>query len=51
MPSKKAIPHVKLLNATKMPGSTLVIALTGWMDGGAVSTGTVRQIMHGRELV
>jgi len=34
-----------------MPGSTLLVALTGWMDGGAVSTGTVRQIMEGRELL
>jgi hypothetical protein len=51
MPSKKPIPHLKQSNATKLPGSTLLVALTGWMDGGAVSTGTVRQIMHDRELV
>lgn len=51
MPAKKPIPHLKLLNTTKMPGATLLVALTGWMDGGCVSTGTVRQIMHGRELI
>jgi proteasome assembly chaperone (PAC2) family protein len=34
-----------------MPGSTLLLALTGWMDGGAVSTGTVRQLMEGRNLI
>lgn len=31
--------------------STMLIALTGWMDGGSVSTGTIQGIMNGRELV
>lgn len=31
----------------QMPGSTLLVALTGWMDGGDVSTGTVKQLMEG----
>lgn len=30
--------------------STLLLALTGWMDGGLVSTGTVRHLMLGRDL-
>jgi len=35
---------------TPLPGSTLLLALTGWMDGGNVSTGTVRQFMNDRVL-
>jgi proteasome assembly chaperone (PAC2) family protein len=34
----------------KMPGATLLLALTGWMDGGDVSTGTVKQLMGRREV-
>jgi proteasome assembly chaperone (PAC2) family protein len=30
--------------------ATLLLALTGWMDGGLVSTGTVRRLMEGREM-
>jgi proteasome assembly chaperone (PAC2) family protein len=33
-----------------MPGSTLLLALTGWMDGGDVSTGTVKRLMDDRDL-
>ena len=40
-----------ILNAPRMPGSTLLLALTGWMDGGLVSTGTVKHLMRGRDLV
>jgi proteasome assembly chaperone (PAC2) family protein len=39
-----------ILNAPRMPGSTLLLALTGWMDGGEVSTGTVKRLMDGRDL-
>ena len=47
------MPHAPLtiLNAPPMPGSTMLLALTGWMDGGLVSTGTVKHLMHGRALV
>src|SRR4051812_30853185 len=38
-----------LLDAPKLENSTMLLALTGWMDGGDVSTGTVRQIMSGRK--
>ncbi len=31
--------------------ATLLLALTGWMDGGDVSTGTVKRMMEKRELV
>jgi proteasome assembly chaperone (PAC2) family protein len=34
-----------------MPGATLLLALTGWMDGGEVSTGTVKRLMENRELI
>jgi proteasome assembly chaperone (PAC2) family protein len=42
---------LKIVNAPQMPGSTLLLALSGWMDGGLVSTGTVQHLMHGRELL
>jgi len=31
--------------------ATLLLALTGWMDGGEVSTGTVKHLMDNRELI
>jgi proteasome assembly chaperone (PAC2) family protein len=40
-----AAQHVTILARPKLQDPTLVIALSGWMDGGAVSTGTVRQFM------
>jgi predicted ATP-grasp superfamily ATP-dependent carboligase len=40
-----------VLNAPRMPGATMLLALTGWMDGGLVSTGTVKHLMEGRDLV
>ncbi len=39
------------LDAPSIPGSTMLLALTGWMDGGLVSTGTVKHLMQGRPLV
>jgi len=33
-----------------MTDATLLLALTGWMDGGLVSTGTVKHMMDGRAL-
>ena len=40
-----------LLSTPRMEGATMLLALTGWMDGGLVSTGTVKHLMEGRELV
>ena len=40
-----------LLNTPRLDGATLLLALTGWMDGGLVSTGTVKHLMRGRDLV
>ena len=47
------MPHdsLSILNTPSMPGSTLLLALTGWMDGGDVSTGTVKNLMEDRDLM
>jgi hypothetical protein len=37
-------------NTPRLTDSTLLLALTGWMDGGLVSTGTVRHLMQNRDL-
>jgi hypothetical protein len=39
-----------ILNAPRLTDGTLLLALTGWMDGGHVSTGTVRHLMRDRDL-
>lgn len=41
---------VKWLNAEPVPGATMLLALSGWMDGGFVSTGTVTNLMRNRDL-
>jgi proteasome assembly chaperone (PAC2) family protein len=43
-------PQLKILHQPKLKDATLLLALTGWMDGGSVSTGTVRQLMGRREV-
>src|SRR5688500_20309796 len=35
----------------QLKDGTMLLALTGWMDGGLVSTGTVKNLMDGRTLV
>ena len=47
MPSRS----LTLLKTPRLNNGTLLLALTGWMDGGLVSTGTVKNLMEGRELV
>lgn len=39
-----------IVNELPMTSTTLVVALSGWMDGGLVSTGTVRNLMRRRKL-
>jgi hypothetical protein len=39
-----------ILNTPALTNTTLLLALAGWMDGGHVSTGTVRHLMQGRDL-
>ncbi len=36
---------LRILHSGTLDGSTLVLALNGWMDGGDVSTGTVRRLV------
>src|ERR671910_484860 len=42
--------QLKILHEPQLKDATLLLALTGWMDGGDVSTGTVKQIMGRREV-
>src|SRR5436190_2080335 len=44
-------PQLNVTNAPTLENATLLLALTGWMDGGEVSTGTVKQLMRGRSSV
>jgi proteasome assembly chaperone (PAC2) family protein len=49
--ARKPPPHLKLKpKLPQLEGATLLLALTGWMDGGDVSTGSVRAIMGRREV-
>lgn len=49
--ARKAPPQLKLkANPPRFENATLLLALTGWMDGGDVSTGSVRAIMGRREV-
>jgi proteasome assembly chaperone (PAC2) family protein len=46
-------PDLHLTNPHLLPtltNATLLLALTGWMDGGDVSTGTVKRLMENRSL-
>lgn len=42
------LPHLKIFAQPRLQSGTLLLALTGWMDGGLVSTGTVRRLMDNR---
>ena len=46
------MPHEHLQDVTipKLNDATMLLALTGWMDGGFVSTGTVRSLMADRDV-
>ncbi len=43
-------PELHLSNPPSLTNATLLLALTGWMDGGDVSTGTVKRLMENRSL-
>lgn len=43
--------HLRIISRPELSQGTMLLALTGWMDGGEVSTGTVRSLMDGRPLV
>lgn len=42
--------HLLMTARPDLGGGTMLVALAGWMDGGLVSTGTVRSLMEGRQL-
>ena len=42
--------HLQLTGVPQLSQATLLLALAGWMDGGLVSTGTVRRVMERREV-
>jgi len=42
--------HLTTLCQPKLKDATMLLALTGWMDGGLVSTGTVRRLMELRDV-
>src|SRR5437763_17158654 len=42
---------LEIKSAPTLQNATLLLALTGWMDGGDVSTGTVKRLMENRDLV
>jgi proteasome assembly chaperone (PAC2) family protein len=44
------IPSLRVHSVPRLTNGTMLLALTGWMDGGLVSTGTVRSLMDGRPL-
>jgi hypothetical protein len=43
-------PSLDILNTPDLSGGTLLLALSGWMDGGLVSSGTIKQFMQNRDL-
>jgi predicted ATP-grasp superfamily ATP-dependent carboligase len=45
MPSEPS-PYLRINRDAPAPGGTMLIALAGWMDGGDVSTGTVRRMIE-----
>ncbi|MDZ7620312.1 MAG: PAC2 family protein [Patescibacteria group bacterium] len=44
MPDQPA--QLSMEHSPRLEGGTLVLAFTGWMDGGDVSTGTVERLIH-----
>lgn len=43
-------PHLQRTESVTLTHGTMLLALSGWMDGGLVSTGTVGRLMDGRDL-
>src|SRR4051812_34678585 len=46
-----ALPHLKMVASSKLNNGTMLLALSGWMDGGMVSSGTVKGLMQNRAVV
>jgi hypothetical protein len=49
--SDMALTYLEILAQLKLNDATMLLAFTGWMDGGLVSTGTVERMMENRDLV
>lgn len=45
-----AMDSLEVLGIPRLNNATMLLALTGWMDGGAVSTGTVKMMMAARDV-
>jgi proteasome assembly chaperone (PAC2) family protein len=45
------LPYLDILAQPQLDRATMLLALTGWMDGGLVSTGTVERMMENHDLV
>jgi proteasome assembly chaperone (PAC2) family protein len=45
------LPYLDILAQPQLEQATMLLALTGWMDGGLVSTGTVERMMENRDLI
>lgn len=41
--------HLRVSERPRLSGATMLLALTGWMDGGLVSTGTVKRLIEDRD--
>ena len=48
--AKAAPKQLKTFDLPELKDATLLLALSGWMDGGEVSTGTVKQVMGRRKV-
>lgn len=44
--SQMSAKHLHVHDESPAPGGTMILALAGWMDGGDVSTGTVRRMVE-----
>jgi proteasome assembly chaperone (PAC2) family protein len=42
---------LQILSVPKLTDATMLLALTGWMDGGLVSTGTIKGLMGERKVI
>jgi proteasome assembly chaperone (PAC2) family protein len=43
--ARRQNPHLRIRHTPKLEQATLVLAFSGWMDGGDVSTGTVQRLV------
>jgi len=46
-----SIDSLEMIDHPRLQDATMVVALAGWMDGGSVSTGTVKRLLEDRKLL